>query len=899
MLALSFRMTWRDWRAGELRFLLVALMIAVAAISSVGFFVDRVHAALIRDANQLLGGDLVIGADFPLDASIRAPLTGLQQAETISFVSMAASGDESLSKLVAVKAVTAAYPLRGRVTFQSPSASSSMASSASSSAAGAAAPAQSSLASTKSSSPVSGTVWVDPVVLTALRVRVGERIKLGDVFFTVAEVIANEPDRGTGFMNLAPRIMMSNSDLAATNLIAPGSRVTYRLLLSGTPERIAEAKTALEQSIETQKLKGIRLETLSSGNPQMRASLDHAEQFLSLVSLLSALLAALAIALAGRRFVLRHLDACAMLRCLGMTQSQVGMLVVIEFCLLGAAGSILGALLGYAGHLVLIAWLGNLVTNDLPLPSLLPGLQAMACGFMLLLGFALPPVFQLRNVPHNRVIRRDTGTPQAHTIAAYGVGLGTSAALFFWITDNAKLTALTLCGFLLGFLLFSVIAWLCIRALWVLKPLFNPLVHGWNAPSWRFAITALQRRPGASVVQVVALALGLMALLLMTVIRADLLSAWEKSIPANSPNQFVINILPEQRAPLVALFQQHQLAVPELYPMIRGRLIAVNQKPVSEKNYTTDTAQRLVNREFNLSTMKTMQSHNHLVEGRWFMRVPQGQAGADAGAATGAGAGMSNGASNDVSNDVGNGMSKNRTSSAEASVEQGIASSLGLKLGDTLRFEVAGQAVDVRISSIRKLDWSSMQVNFFVIINPESASDLPQTWITSFFLPAEQAEVLPELTRRFPNMTVFDTGVLVQQLRDVLAKVAAAVEFLFVFTLACGVLVLYAALQSSQQLRLQEASLLRALGASTKQLARAQWIEYGLVGALAGLLAASGAAVTGWALATRVFDFSFQPSPWLWVAGVVGGCACALLGGWVGLRDILKNPPLLSLRAFA
>ena len=838
MLALSFRMTWRDWRAGELRFLLLALVIAVAALSSVGFFVDRVHRALVRDANQLLGGDLVISADFPLPQTLRAPLTGLQQAETASFVSMAASENASLSKLVGVKAVTPAYPLRGRVTFVHDAALHS----------------SSSVSSSDPITPVPGTAWVDQGILTALNVQLGGKIKLGDLFFTITQIIANEPDRGTSLMNFAPRVMIANSDLAATKLIAPGSRVTYRLLLAGSTANISTAKFAVEHMITAQAIKGVRVETLKVGNPQMQATLDHAEEFLSLVSLLSAMLAALAIALAARRFVLRHLDACAMLRCLGMTQSQVGLLVVIEFCLLGIVGSVLGAALGYMGHLVLVTWLGNFISTSLPASSILPAAQAIACGFMLLLGFALPPVFQLRNVPHNRVIRRDTGTPQAHTIAAYVFGLGIFSLLLFWLTDNAKLTGFTLLGFIAGFLLFSVIAWLAIRALWVIKP----IRHGVNSAAWRFAITALQRRPAASVVQVVALALGLMALLLLTIIRSDLLAAWQQSIPVNAPNHFVINILPEQRASFSALFVQQHLETPVLYPMMRGRLIAVNAQPVSDKNYSSETAQRLVNREFNLSTMLKMQAGNKVVRGHWF---------AD--------------------------------EQAEASVEQGVATNLGLKLGDMLRFEVGGQPIDVRISSIRKLDWSSMQVNFFVIINPKSASGLSQTWITSFFLPLEHVSLLPDITRRFPNMTVFDTSALVTQLRDVLDKVAAAVEFLFAFTLACGVLVLYAALQSSQQLRLQEASLLRALGASKKQLSEAQWIEYSLVGALAGMLASSGAALIGWILATRVFNFNFQPSLWLWVAGVAAGCVCALLGGWIGLRDVLKHPPLLSLRTYS
>ena len=547
--------------------------------------------------------------------------------------------------------------------------------------------------------------------------------------------------------------------------------------------------------------------------------------------------------------MLRHIDACAMLRCLGLTQAQVTWMFLIEFLLLGLVGSLLGALLGYAGHLGLLVWLGNLISSDLPQPSVLPAVQAVAIGLLLLLGFALPPVLQLRNVPHNLMVRREAGTPQAHTIAVYLIGLVMFGLLLFWQTGNAKLAAYTYLGFLGGFVLFSLAAWLFLRSMKYLRNWFS-------APSWRFAVSALQRRTGASVIQVVALSLGLMALLLLTVIRADLLAAWQHATPADAPNQFIINILSEQKQPVTDLLAQHHLPAPQLFPMIRGRLIAVNRHELSAKDYPTDSARRLVEREFNLSTMGQMQHYNSIVAGQWF----SGQR-------------------------------------PEASVEEGVAKTLQLKLGDMLRFDVAGQMIDVAITSIRKLEWSSMQVNFFVIIDPNSAADLPQTWITAFHLPTAQESLIPELTSSFSNLTVIDTSAILRQLQSVLDQVVAAVQFLFLFTVGCGLLVLYAALQSSQQQRLQETALLRALGASRSQLAQAQWIEVSLLGGLAGLLAASGAALAGWILARYVFEFSFQPSVLLWLLGISAGALCALGGGWLGLRNILNQPPLLSLRA--
>jgi putative ABC transport system permease protein len=831
MVVQSIRMSLRDWRAGELRFLLVALIVAVAALTSVGFFVDRMRAGLARDANQLLGADLVVSADQPLDRAWHdaARARGLTLAETVAFPSMAiaGSGDEAVSQLAAVKAVSPGYPLRGRVkTATQPG--------------GAETPAR--------DIPAPGTVWVDHVLLTALNAAVGSRLTLGEKTFEVARIIAAEPDRGAGFMNFAPRVMLALSDLPATQLIQDGSRVTYRLLAAGTPQQDAAFKQWAQTRIESGKLRGIRLESLEAGRPEMRATLDRAEQFLSLVSLLSAMLAAVAIAMAARRFMLRHIDACAMLRCLGMTQRQVTLMYLIEFLIIGLAGSACGALAGYASHFILLQWLGPLVAADLPAASLAPALQGLSAGLLLLLGFALPPVLQLANVPHNRVIRREQEPPKPMALATYGGGMAAFTALLLWQAGNPKLGLLTAGGFLGGVALFALCAWLGLKALAALRPRVR-------RPSWRFALNALQRRPAATIVQSVALALGLMALLLLTVVRGELIDGWQRATPPDAPNRFVINIQNDQKAALESALRTAGVNAPELYPMIRGRLVRLNDRAITGTTYVDDRAKRLVDREFNLSAMSEIPPQNKIVAGRWLDdRRPQ------------------------------------------ASVEEGLAKTLNLKLGDRMVFDVAGQSVVAEITSIRKLDWGSMRVNFFVVLNPSSVRDLPQTWITAFHLPPSQAAVANRIARDFPNLTIVDVGGILKQIQDVIGQVVAAVEFLFLFTLASGVLVLYAALAASQDERMREAALLRALGATRSQLSRAQWIEFALIGGLAGVLAATGAAAVGWALARFVFNFDWAFAPSVWMAGIAAGAACALLGGWFGLRRVLNRPPLQTLR---
>lgn len=824
-------MTRRDWRAGELRFLLAALAVAVAALCAVGFFVDRMNAALSRDAAQLLGADLLIRSDYPVRAEWRerAQQSGLALADTVSFPSMATTGEGELSdtRLVAVKAVSSTYPLRGTVNVK-----------------------LGAVVEQRVGGPTRGSVWVDTPFLATRNVRIGDRVQLGERQFTIAGEILLEQDRGAGFMNFAPRAMLSLDDLPSTGLVQNGSRLTYRLQLAGDAAQVRDYQRWLESEIQRGSVRGVQLESLESGRPEMRTTLERARQFLALVGLLTAMLAALAIAMAARRFMQRHLDACAMLRCLGMTENEVTLLYLVEFTLIGLAGSVAGVLIGFGAHFLLLQWLGSLMTTELPPPGLLPAVQGIATGLLLLLGFALPPVLQLRKVPHNRVIRREQQAPQAFTVAGYALAIASFVALLLWQARDVKLGLLTSGGFFAGLVMSTLVAWLLLRAMQALR-----LPLHW--PAWRFAQNSLKRRPSASALQIVSLSLGLMALLLLTLVRDDLLAAWRQSTPSDAPNHFMINIQPEQKQEIAAELASNGIAPVPLYPMIRGRLLQIDGRDIRPDSYSEERAQRLVEREFNVSTMAAMPEQNTIVEGSWFNAS---------------------------------------TARAEASVEQGLAKTLGLKLGDSLRFDVAGRPVDVKITSIRKLDWGSMRVNFFVILSPDVAAPLPSTWITAFHLPPSSLFLVNRLVRAHPNLTIVDVGSLVAQAQRVIDQVIAAVEFLFLFTLAAGVMVLAAAMLVSQQERIHEGGLLRALGATRQQLTRAQWVECLLVGAAAGVLASTGASLVGWVLARHVFDFEWHVSALLWGAGLAAGIACAFAGGWFGLRGVLSRAPIQILR---
>jgi len=821
---MGLRMLWRDARAGELRLLVLALIVAVAAVTSVGFLADRVARALERDAGQMLGADLKLDGDAPVAANIIAAARdrGLSTSPTIRFPSMANAGDNA--QLVAVKAVEPGYPLRGnlrvaRVPYGPEE--------------------------TTRDVPAPGAVWVDAQLLALLGVNVGDTINLGDSHLRIDRIVTYEPDRGMQFVNVAPRALMNAADLAASGLVGPLSRVDYDLLVAGEPDAVKDYTQWLSSNLQ----RGQRIDTLESGRPEVRRALDRAQRFLSLVALLAVLISAVAVALAARRFMLRHRDGIAVMRCLGAQQSLVSRMLTMEFTLVGLAASAVGCLVGLGVHHALVAALAQLIDTTLPSPSAIPAVQGVVVGVWLLLGFALPSLAQLRHIPPARVLRRDAEGLRARSALGYGIGAAGFALLIWWFAGDARLGAVVAGGFLGAFAVFAGVAMLCILLLDRVRSRAN------GYPAVRFALAGIVRRRAATITQVCALAIGLMALLLLAMTRTDLIDGWQRTLPVDAPNRFLINIQPEQRSAVDEALHRAGLTQVELAPMVRGRLIEINGVAADPARYDTPRAKRLVDREFNLSYRDSVPSYNRIDAGRQL--DPKAN---------------------------------------EVSMESGIAETLGLKLGDSLTFDVAGQPVKVAITSLRTVDWDTMRVNFFAIMSPAALEKTPQSWITSFYLPPEKTNVLPTLVKQFPNLTVFDVGAILAQLQSVLNQVVQAVQLLFLFTLAAGILVLSAALTATRDERVRESAVLRALGATRAQLSRAQRVELLAVGALAGLLAAGGAQGIAWALSHFVFDFAFAFRLWPWAIGVAVGMFGAWAGGALALRGVLRTPPLVTLR---
>jgi len=862
--ALAWRQTLRDFRAGELRLLAIAVTLAVAALTAVGFFADRLSAGLQRDARQLLGGDAVVGSDraTPPVLVARAQQVGLLVSQSVVFPSMARAPEAQggATRLVAVKAVSASYPLRGRLQLQDAPG----------------APVQ-----TVAAAPAPGTVWVDASLLDTLQLKVGDPLLLGDATLQVARIIVVEPDRGAGFASFSPRVMLAEADLASTALVQPASRLSYRLavaapatLTSARGDALVSEYTAwVEAQIKTQSLRGVRVESFQSGRPEMEQTLDRAKKFLNLVALLAALLAAVAVGIAARDFASRHLDDCAMLRVLGLSQRRIAGAYTLEFAAVGFLASTAGVLIGLLVHNVFVWLLAGLVAASLPAPSFMPALFGLGVGMTLLLGFGLPPVLQLAQVPPLRVIRRDVGSLRATSAGVLAAGTLGFVALLMAVSSDLKLGAIAVGGFAVAIALFAVMSY---AAVWLLKR----SVPESRAPRWLVLATRqIAARPAFAVLQVSALAVGLLALMLLVLLRTDLIASWRQATPADAPNRFVINIQPDQAEAFRNALDAAGVKNYDWYPMIRGRLVAINGTATKSDDYADERAARLVEREFNLSHSAQPPAGNEVVAGRW------------------------------VADEAGG-----------LSVEEGLAQQLGLKLGDTLRFDIAGQMRDGRVTTLRKVDWGSMHVNFFVLFPQASMGDVPLTYISAFRTPAVAAATAPgtvapaasaasaapaapaapsfdnRLSRDFPNITNVDVSASIAQVQRVLDQVVRAVEFLFGFTLVAGLVVLFAAVSATREARSREFAIMRALGASSRLLAQVQRTELLGVGALAGLLASLVAMLLGWALARFAFQFAWAPSPWVPLFGTVAGALLALVAGWWGLREVLRRPVLETLR---
>ncbi|MBP6749483.1 MAG: FtsX-like permease family protein [Xanthomonadaceae bacterium] len=827
--ALAWRQLRRDLAAGDVRILIAALVLAVTAVTAVGFVTDRAGRALAIEANRLLGGDAVVRADAPIAGAVSdaANASGLRRTQTVELPTMirVGSGETARLKLGELRALGEGFPLRGE--FRVVDARGER---------------------VVREGPAPGSLWLSRAGAEALDAKIGDTIGVGTAELRLVALVLQEPDGAIDYFNVAPKVFASLDDLPATGLIQEGSRVGYRLIVAGDARAVERFAAAVRPALK----RGQRLETIADARPEIRSALDRAGRFLGLAALVSVVLAAVAVAMAARRHSERHLSGAAVMRCLGASQRTLVAIHIGELLILGIAASVIGIAIAFALQWGIGLWLTDVLKVSIPPAGFAPALHGLAVGMTVLLAFGAPPVLALRRVPALRVLRRDLDATEPSAWLVGLGGFGGLAALLWWQAGSATLGFAMLFGIAGTLAVLAALAWALIFAV--------RRARGRLRGSLRYGLANVSRRAGVSVAQVSALGLGLMALLLLTFVRTDLLDRWRLSLSADAPNRFIINVQQDQVEPLRAFVAERGIAPPTLYPMVRGRLIERNGRAVSGEQYPDDDprARRFAEREFNLSSAGSFGEDNKIVSGRMWPRDYRG--------------------------------------APQVSVEEKFAETLGWKVGDRIAFDIAGQRIDARIANLRKIEWESFKPNFFVVFSPGALDDYPASYITAVKVPPERTRFTAEVAERFPNLSIIDVDAILTQVRSIGDQVAQVVQVVFWFSLAAGVLVLLAAVSASQDERLQEGGVMRALGGSRRQLRMAQASEFAAIGLLSGVVAAVAASVLAGIVATRVFDLPWHTNWTMAAAGAAIGMAAAMAAGLFATRRVLDVAPSITLR---
>jgi putative ABC transport system permease protein len=823
--ALALRQLWRDARASEVRVLFFALLVAVAASTAIGYFGARLNGAMQLRASEFLGADLVLQGSSParqeqIDAGTAL---GLRHARVVEFTSVV--GGDSGIQLSSIKAADTAYPLRGKLR----SAAVPYAQEA------------------PGGGPAAGEVWVEPRLLAALGLSIGDSIDVGMKRLRMTRVLTYEPDRANNFYSLTPRVLMNLDDLQSTGVIQPGSRVSYRELWRGEPQTLSQYRQAIDKDLAANQ----RLLDTRDGNRQIGGALGKAERYLNMASLVAVLLAGVAVALSASRYAARRLDASALLRCLGLSRRQALGLYCVQLATLGLVAAVVGALVGWLAQLGLFRLLHGLMPSVIPPGGITPALAGIGTGLVALAGFALPPLAALGRVPPLRVLRRDLLPVPPSSWLVYGAALFALGLIMWRLSLDLLLTFALLGGGLIAALLLGGLLLLGLRSL-------RRLLAG--APlTWRLGLGQLLRHPLAAAGQALAFGLILLAMGLVALLRAELLDTWQAQLPKDAPNHFALNILPDERDAFIQHLREVNATSAPLYPVIPGRLTHINDEPVRQLVSKESTGERAVQRDLSLTWAAELPQGNALTSGDWWQPTP---------------------ASDGIPG---------------VSVEAELAASLHLKLGDLLNFDIGGQQRQARVSSLRSVHWDSFQPNFYMIFQPGTLQGLPTTYLTSFYLAAGHDQEVVALSRAFPAATILQVDALLEQLRSILAQVTLAVEYVLLFVLAAGLAVLFAGLQATLDERIHQGALLRALGAPRPLLVRTRRIEFGLLGAASGVLAALGCELISWALYRYAFDLPWSPHPWLLALPLVGALLVAGAGVF-GTRRALNASPLAVLR---
>ncbi len=832
---LALKLLWRDWRAGELTLLLVSLVIAVGTVTTMTLFVDRLQNALWQESANFLAADRVISSSAPIDDAIirHAEASGLSHSRTLTFFSMTFSADRA--QFTSVKAVNESYPLRGQLT---------------------AGDAPFMPGSPVPAGPPPGELWMESRLFPLLNVAVGDLVDLGVASMPVTRVLITEPDQIRRFGGAGARLLMNLADVARTGVVQPGSRLRYRYQFAGSREQIESFVAWVRPRLAP----GTRIFGVKEGAASIGRTLERGERFLLLGSLLGVLLAGVAIALAARRYSLRHYGHVMILKTLGAKPLQIDGIFLIIFGVLGASASLLGAGTGYLMQLGVVEILSPLIPVALPAPSWRPLLPGLGTGFVCLLCFALPPLLKLRKIAPLRLIRQDldANNPESTTLNSL-VSPDKVTSLFavlgilgmmWWYSRDLALTLMIFSGAAVALVVLFGVSFLLLG---------GGRVLGMRAGSvWRLALAGMQRRKQENIIQILVFGIAIMLLLVLYLVRTALIAEWQAQIPEHAPNHFAINIAPQEVAPIQSLFAANDIASQPLYPMTRGRILQVNgESVVTRDTEREDQDAPRSDAGRNLTWVARLPDDNKIIAGSWW--------------------------------------DEHDAATPLVSIEADLAQDNGIQLGDRLTFGIHGRELVARVASIRTVFWDNLQPNFHIIFSPGALDDFPAMYITSFFLEKNQKLFLNQLLSQHPTMTVIEVDVLLEQMQRVLRQVSLAIELVLVLTVASGILVLLTSIQASMDKRMRQQALLRALGASRRLVLGSLVVEFGALGLFAGILAALGAEITLYVLETQAFDLSYQINPLFWVLGPLLGIVLIGVIGLFATRRLVTTPPALIL----
>jgi len=818
------KLLWREFKNGELNLLAIALLIAVTSMSSVALITDRVSTTLLQQAGDLIAADTIVSSAEPIPLSWfdEASKKSIKHASTVQFPSIVLSGDSS--QLVSIKAVTKGYPLRGELKTDIKPYSNGI---------------------VTKNIPAEGEAWVDSRLFNALKLSIGRMIEVGSSKLKVTRIISFEPDFGGNLFSAAPRLLINTRSLEATGLIVAGSRVNYKALFAAESQSLKTFTVWLK----TQLRPADSIQGIKDARPELKTALDRADRFFGLSALIAVMLAAIAIALAASRYARRHQNSSAIMRTFGASQNTILGVFIIQLGILGFIASTIGLVTGYIVHEMIINYFSQFIDRDLPGVNLLTLLPAFSAGVLLILCFSLPALFRLKNSSPIQVMQSRVITGTSRDVLLYLPALFIMAMLIIWQARDIELAMFYISGIVTTVLILAV-------ATLLLLALANKFKSRLSV-SWRLGLTYLTRRKLNTMIESAGFGIGMMVIIILVLIRTDLIDDWLVSLPADTPNQFLINVQPHQLEELKLEFKNTSREQPMFYPMVRARLTHINNSPVKAENYDNPRTKRLATRLFNLTWSNQLPAENEVVKGLWWEKTQNKK---------------------------------------QFSFDEGLAQQLGIKLGDELTYYISGANITAPVTSLRKINWDSFKPNFFVISPDKTLQDFPATYISSFYLDKNNKDFLTKLVRQFPNITVIDVQSMISQVRNIMDKVILVIEAVFMFTLVAGVLVMIATMQSTHDERIRDNAIMKTLGASKKQLRKILFTEFFLIGAISSLIATLAANLISYVIATNLMNMQYQVHLNSVTTSIVIGTTLITLTGLMAFWRYHKMTPMWTLR---